>query len=540
MLAGRGEIVAIYHDVDVSRSLTWKRRPQAAALLADLRSTDRAWDAVAIGEVARAFGNVEHLRGIARRLHRHGVAIWAWDLGGPYNPADVGSRITGTIRAELAQEEVDRLRGRVIDSMEAQARSGRWLGGRAPYGYRVVDTDEPHPNPAKAALGIKLRRLEPDPRTAPVVQRIFTLYLDGHGYKHIARVLTDEGMMSPSAVDPTRNRHRPQHAWAASAVRAILENPRYTGVQVFGRARKTMVPVDEEADIIDDVKRQLRQPATTWVYSDEESHAQLIAPEVFERAQAQMRTRGRGNGGGSPRSDAGRYVLRGLLWCGHCQRRMQGTHLRGQALYRCRATSPDYATVPAGHPRSLAVQERRLLAALDPWLTGLFADDKLEEAARMVADADRQRHGNDPRVAQARQAAASARLRIERLLDAVERGGDSAVYAPPIERANRDLAAAQLVLDAMPPAPEALTDEEIMHTLRALGDMPSRLAVADGSIRADVYESLGIQLTYRRDDDGLEQIRISASIDCVDLERVGGASSTRGTRAPWRGVYVAA
>jgi site-specific DNA recombinase len=50
-----GVIVAEYFDVGLSRSLPWKRRPQAAALLADLKRPNRGFDAVVIGEPARAF-----------------------------------------------------------------------------------------------------------------------------------------------------------------------------------------------------------------------------------------------------------------------------------------------------------------------------------------------------------------------------------------------------------------------------------------------------------------------------------------------------
>jgi hypothetical protein len=57
---------------------------------------------------------------------------------------------------------------------------GRFLGGRPPYGYRLVDAG-PHPNPAKAADGKRLHALAPDPNTADVVARIFAEYLSGAG-----------------------------------------------------------------------------------------------------------------------------------------------------------------------------------------------------------------------------------------------------------------------------------------------------------------------------------------------------------------------
>lgn len=45
-----GEIVAVNHDVDVTRERPWARRPEAARLLADAARPDRGWTALVIAE----------------------------------------------------------------------------------------------------------------------------------------------------------------------------------------------------------------------------------------------------------------------------------------------------------------------------------------------------------------------------------------------------------------------------------------------------------------------------------------------------------
>jgi site-specific DNA recombinase len=128
--------------------------------------------------------------------------------------------------------------------MAAQAQhEGRFLGGRPPYGYRLVDAG-PHPNPAKAAGGKRLHTLAIDEPAAAVVRRIFTEYLAGYGTGAIAFRLTTDGIPCPSAHDRERNPHRSGATWEKSAVRAILLNPRYTGRQVWNRQRKHEVLVD--------------------------------------------------------------------------------------------------------------------------------------------------------------------------------------------------------------------------------------------------------------------------------------------------------
>ncbi|WP_443073251.1 recombinase family protein [Streptomyces sp. S465] len=118
----------------------------------------------------------------------------------------------------MSKGERNRIKVRVHSAMASQVlMEGRYLGGRPPYGYRLSDLG-PHSNPGKAADGKRLHGLEPDPDTAPVVARIFTKFLSGHGIFAIAEGLTRDGIPSPSAHDRARNPHRDTRAWAKSAV----------------------------------------------------------------------------------------------------------------------------------------------------------------------------------------------------------------------------------------------------------------------------------------------------------------------------------
>ena len=55
LTAGVGVIVAVFFDSGQSRLLPWARRPQAAALVAQLADPERGWDAIVVGEYERAF-----------------------------------------------------------------------------------------------------------------------------------------------------------------------------------------------------------------------------------------------------------------------------------------------------------------------------------------------------------------------------------------------------------------------------------------------------------------------------------------------------
>lgn len=74
-----------------------------------------------------------------------------------------------------------------------------------------------------------------DYEAAAVVVRIVEEYAAGSGDRAIAKGLNREGIPCPSRRRPERNRHRLADGWRGSSVRAILENPKYTGYAVFGR-----------------------------------------------------------------------------------------------------------------------------------------------------------------------------------------------------------------------------------------------------------------------------------------------------------------
>lgn len=77
-----GEIVEEFFDIGTSRSLPWKRRPQANRLLDKLAQPGRGFEAVAIGEPQRAFYGNQF--GLTFPIFAHyGVQLWVPEVGGP-------------------------------------------------------------------------------------------------------------------------------------------------------------------------------------------------------------------------------------------------------------------------------------------------------------------------------------------------------------------------------------------------------------------------------------------------------------------------
>ncbi len=198
-----GEIVDEFFDIGQSRSLPWKRRPEASRLLESLADPSRGYDGVVIGEPQRAFYGNQFGLTFPVFVH-YGVALWVPEVGGAIDPGSDAHDLVMSLYGGMSKGERNRIKTRVRAAMASQAAiEGRFLGGRPPYGYRLADAG-PHPNPGKAAIGQRLHVLEPDPETAPNVVRIFTEFISGAGLYSIAEGLTRDAILSPSGHDAAR------------------------------------------------------------------------------------------------------------------------------------------------------------------------------------------------------------------------------------------------------------------------------------------------------------------------------------------------
>lgn len=268
--------------------------------------------------------------------------------------------------AAQSRREVLRARHRVLSAMRAQVlEQGRHLGGRPPYGYRLVDAGA-HPNRAHALWGRRLYQLDSDPVTAPQVRWIFTQRLAGMSVAGIARRLNQRGVPCPSQADRRRNPHRHRGVWTVQTVASILANPRYTGRQVWNRQSSN--PAARPGRVGRRRAVQRWNPSQDWVISKMIAHPALVTEQDFVAAQAIRAAR--------PAQDGGtrRYPLAGLIRCGVCDRRMDAHWVHGRAGYRCRHGRT------SGHPRqpspakNVYVREDHLLAALPTRLAELGVD----------------------------------------------------------------------------------------------------------------------------------------------------------------------
>ena len=292
VVAGHGTIVAEFFDIGFSRRLDWPDRPQAAALLAEMATPGRRFDAIVVGEFERAFYGDQFTR-MAPLFDRHRIQVWLPEVNGPINAGDPTHAALMMLLGAQSKREVLRSRYRVTAAMSAQAsQQGRHLGGRPPYGYRLVDAG-PHPNRAHAEWGRRLHRLDPDPATERHVRWMFAQRLAGHSTASIARILNNRGVPCPSRVDPNRNPHRSGAGWTLRTVAAILGNPRYTGRQVWNRQRADRDLVGAGEDVLGCTTVHRWNAAQKWVISATPAHPALVSERTSSPRRPSTRYRSR-------------------------------------------------------------------------------------------------------------------------------------------------------------------------------------------------------------------------------------------------------
>ncbi|MCE7003260.1 recombinase family protein [Kibdelosporangium philippinense] len=507
-----GEIVEDFFDVGKSRSVPWERRDEASRLLAALKDPNRKWNAVVVGEGTRCwFGNQFSL--IAPKFAAYGVDLWVPELGGKYDPRNPSHKMLMSVLGGMSESERQHVQARVRAAMDSQVvNEGRHQGGRAAYGYTVVDGG-PHPNPRKAAEGFRLRVLAIDEPAAEVVRRIFREYLQGKGDRAIAKGLNEDGILCPSARRPEQNRHRQADGWQGSTVRSILENPKYTGYAFFGRWTRQEMLLDPDDVSAGHVVRFRRAPADKVVRSRRPAHPEIVSVEDFTLAQVKRQAKSAGGLRTARKTErAGRttkhtYFFRGLIRCSVCKRKMEGSPRAHGMYYRCPArTLAPGSPALVDHPPTVYVREDPLLEAVNEWLGGLFHPKNRDRTVRMLVGSQERATPSGDRE-QAAKRASDAEAKLRRFQAAIGAGVDPAALVEVINQAQAERAAARAELDNAPTEGE-LTDAEVYAMLDSMGDVASVLTGKHPEKLIELYADLQLNLLY---DNEKEAIDVMAS-----------------------------
>jgi DNA invertase Pin-like site-specific DNA recombinase len=113
--------VAEFFDIGYSREIAWGERPEAARLIAAIADPDRGFDAIIVGEYARAFYATQATH-LAPLLQEHGVQLWLPAIDGPVDLDSPTHHALLLLLGAQSRLEVQRSRFRTTAAMQAQAR----------------------------------------------------------------------------------------------------------------------------------------------------------------------------------------------------------------------------------------------------------------------------------------------------------------------------------------------------------------------------------------------------------------------------------
>ncbi|MCW2554857.1 MAG: Recombinase [Mycobacterium sp.] len=307
---------------------------------------------------------------------------------------------------------------------------------------------------------------------------------------------------SPSQADPARNRHRTGEGWAKSAVKSILANPRYTGHQVWNRQRKDEVLLDV-ANVADGYETKMRwNDKGSWVWSEKAAHEPLVSVEDFEAAQTIQASSGRTRIHREWEVVRRAYVLRGRLRCGLCQRKMQGQLSHDAAYCRCRYPKEYALANHVQHPSNVLLREDQILPVLDRWLIKAFAPHRIGDTVRAMAAAQSDSVPTAAPETEADIAAviAACDAKLEKYRAALEAGVDPETVGAWITTVKAERAAALAHATVRQTRAESnwrMTEDDIRRIIDALVDIRDILQNADPEDKAEIYNGLGLRLTYQ-------------------------------------------
>jgi DNA invertase Pin-like site-specific DNA recombinase len=279
--ASRNGQTVVKEYVDEAESGRSIDRPGFRQMIVAARQKPSPFEAILVWKLSRFARNREDSIIYKSLLRRHGIQVVS--INEPVGDTPTGRLLEGIIEvvdefysANLSQD--------VLRGMRENAGRGFLNGGKAPYGYSRVRVQD----------GAKERtKLDPDPNTAPIVQRIFREALSGKGLKAIARGLNADGLTSKTG-----------KKWGTTSVEKILHNETYTGTLIWGRKRTNQTH-DEPL-----------------ILRTESAWSAIIDKPTFAMAQAMLSARAPRVV--HPRAVDSPYLLSSLIRCGKCGAAMVG------------------------------------------------------------------------------------------------------------------------------------------------------------------------------------------------------------------------
>ncbi len=278
---------------------------------------------------------------------------------------------------------------------QAKGKTGKHLTGTVIYGYLWNEARD---------------KWLADPEAAEIVKRIFAMTIDGYGPYQIAKKLSEDRILIPSAYlaqhDEGVNKNKTfkdVYGWGSSSVVEILKKREYLGHTVNFKTRKHFK--DKKSHYV---------PEDEWTIF-ENTHEAIIDQQTFDLVQ-----KIRGNVRRYPDGWGEVAPLTGLMYCADCGGKMY-VHRTNNGKRISQYTCSRYTKIPCGTlcKTQHRINEDVVLSLVSDMLKAIAEYAKLDrtEFVRVVREAHSGRQTKEIRKQRTRLATAKQRLsELETLL----------------------------------------------------------------------------------------------------------------------------
>ncbi|MGN0366991.1 MAG: recombinase family protein [Suilimivivens sp.] len=254
-------------------------------------------------------GRQEEYSFYVAELNSLGIEVWTIKDGQLKTEEHI-DKLLNYIRFWQNEGESKKTGMRVHDTMVEMVKNGKFVGGKAPYGYKLVLSGE------ISNHGRALHKLVIVPEQAEIVRKIFSYAVNqGMGFQKIANTLNENSVPAPIL-----------EKWKSGTVRSILMNPIYMGYVAYNRRK-------------DGHANSTRLDRKEWIYAREQNpEITIVTQETWERAQEIREARKKRINESKqatndlymeqynvPFSTRGKLALTGMVYCGYCGARLKNT-----------------------------------------------------------------------------------------------------------------------------------------------------------------------------------------------------------------------
>lgn len=313
--------IVVFEDEGFSGGNT--QRPQFQAMMREVRAGNL--QGVICYRLDRISRNVLDFAEMQKEFGEHGVDFIS--LRDNFDTTTPTGRAMMLMSSVFAQLERETIAERIRDNMYELAKSGRWLGGHTPTGYKSVQVTGSVTVDGKAR---KAYRLETIPEEAELVRLIYRKFLETYSLTKVDAYLLEQGIKTKTGRDFTR-----------FSIGNILRNPVYLVADeaAWEYFEKNQVEVYADRADFDGnhgvmaYNKTVQKPGKTnqtramedWIVSVGR-HQGLISSADWVRVQ-EILDRNKSKSYRKPKSNVA--LLSGLLFCGSC-----GSYMRPKLTQR--------------------------------------------------------------------------------------------------------------------------------------------------------------------------------------------------------------